>query len=97
MVEEMIETVRAAFAADADAATKQRAVSILRGLLGVLEGGAPSAAGASPPAQSEPPARVDLLTAIVDYVRPHLPEEAFAQMPRLRLPFVDFRVATDKR
>jgi hypothetical protein len=96
MVDEMIETVRAAFAPEADAAAKQRAASVLRGLLGVLDGGIPSATTAAVQAPSDLP-RMDLLTAIVEYVRPHLPEEALAQMPRLRMPLIDFGAATTKR
>jgi hypothetical protein len=92
MVDDMINTVRAAFTPDADAATKRRAAGILRGLLGMLEPtGVTAARGteapAAPTASATP--RADLLTTIVEYVRPHLPPEAFAEMPRFRVPLID--------
>jgi hypothetical protein len=87
MVEEMIKTVRAALEPGADAATKQQAAAILRGVLGMLEAGTPAAPPtASLDASSRAP---DLLGRIVEYVRPYLPEEALQQMPRFRVPFVD--------
>ncbi len=103
MVDEMIETVRAAFAPGADAATKQRAASILRGLIGVLEAGVVGVPAeqpgpfSTPAPQPERPGGADVLTAIVEYVRPHLPEDALAQMPRLRMPLIDFHARIDKR
>jgi len=104
MVDEMINTVRAAFAPGADAATKQQAAAILRGLLGMLESGSGGAstlasrltAGSAPVAPPAAPMATDLLTAIVELVRPHLPAEALAQMPRFRVPLIDF-VRGDKR
>jgi hypothetical protein len=98
MIEEMISTVKAALAPGADAATKQQAAGILRGLLGMLESGGPSASGVpagsvGPAPNAQPyPAGTDLLAAIVEYVRPHLPAEAVAQMeqmPRFRVPLVN--------
>jgi hypothetical protein len=94
MIEEMISTVKAAVAPGADAATKQQAAGILRGLLAMLESGGlgasgpASAVGASPNPQT-PQIGNDLLTAIVEYVRPHLPPEALAQMPRFRVPLIN--------
>jgi hypothetical protein len=89
MVDEMISTVRAAFAPNADPQTKQQAAAILRGLLAMLEPGA--SASAAPPAgalaapATAPP---DVLAAIVESVRPLLPPETLAKMPRFRVPFI---------
>ena len=85
MVDEMIGTVRAAFAPGADAATKQQAAAILRGLLGMLEsGGATAPAASSPPAPPAP----DVLAAIVENIRPLLPPETLANMPRFKVPLI---------
>ena len=96
MVNDMIETVRAALEPGADPETRTKAASILRGLLKVIE---PDGSRASPPpVPSEPaptadarlPAAPDLLTAIVEKVRPLLPPETLADMPRFRVPLIDF-------
>ncbi len=93
MIEDMINTVKAALAPGADAGTKQQAAGILRGLLAMLESGAGATVGG--PVQAPPTLGTDLLTAIVEYVRPHLPPEALAQMPRFRVPMINLP-PTDK-
>jgi hypothetical protein len=92
MVDEMINTVRAALTPGADAATKEKAAAILRAALGMLESGADGAGGAGAPmaiAAPTVPTAPDLLTTIIEYVRPHLPPEALAEMPRFRVPLID--------
>jgi|CXWL01.1.fsa_nt_gi hypothetical protein len=87
MVDAMIDKVKAAFAPGADAATKQQAATILRGLLSMLESGVQPTAivpGVAP-ASSGPP---DVLTAIVESLRPFLPPEAAANLPRFRVPMI---------
>ena len=91
MVDEMINTVRAALAPGADAATKEKAASILRAALGMLESGAGGAQvdGPTATAPSAVAPAPDLLTMIVESVRPHLPPEALAEMTRFRVPLID--------
>jgi hypothetical protein len=88
MVDEMIKTVRAALEPGADAATKQQAAAILRGVLGMLEGGGESPPS-MPPTAAAPTPDADLLSRIIEYVRPYVPEDAFEQMPRFRVPIVN--------
>jgi molybdopterin-guanine dinucleotide biosynthesis protein A len=88
MMDEMINTVKAALAPGADADTKRQAAGILRGLLAMLESGGGVAVGAVAAVQA-PTLGTDLLAAIVEYVRPHLPPEALAQMPRFRVPMIN--------
>lgn len=86
-LDEMIQIVRAALEPGADAATKQRAATILRSALTVLEvaPGAPLAA-AAPPAGGA--GIGDLLGALVEKLRPLLPPGAEPEIPRLAIPFV---------
>jgi hypothetical protein len=94
MVDEMIDTVKAALTPGADEATKQKAAAILRGVLTMLDpGGAQAATSSSVPLAAQAtaaPALPDLLSAIVERVRPLLPAEALADMPRFRVPLIDF-------
>ncbi len=101
MIEEMINTVKAALAPGADVATKQQAAGILRALLGTLESGgggavAPASSVSAMPSAHVPPPGTDLLTAIVEYVRPHLPPEALAHIPRFRVPLIKLPAGSDK-
>jgi hypothetical protein len=84
MIDEMIGTVRAAFSPGADAATKQQAASILRGLLTMLEG----QSGAGPEGATAAPVAPDLLATIVENLRQFLPPDALTGMPRFRVPFI---------
>ena len=92
MVDEMINTVRAAFAPGADAATKQQASTVLRGLAAALEGGStlPTDATQAAPPGNEPVKPPDLLTLILDQLRPHLPTETKVTSP-LRIPIIRIR------
>jgi hypothetical protein len=81
--------VRAAFAPGADAATKQQAVTLLRALVRALEPGStlPSDAGRPAPLQTEPAKPPDLLSLILDQLRPHLPPTTEVT-PRLNIPII---------
>jgi hypothetical protein len=97
--DEMIEAVRAALAPGADDESRRRGAAILRGVLAVLEPPAPTASvvgastppgGAAPvaPAHQGPPP--DLLTWLVDRLRPLVPPDALKTVPGLHIPMVDF-------
>jgi hypothetical protein len=85
-IDQLMATVRAAFAPDADAATKHQAAAILRSALAVLDAspGAPLAPSAPAPATAAP----DVLGLIVERFRPLLPTDVASTIPRLNLPMV---------
>lgn len=86
--DEMIETVRAGFAPEADAAAKQRAAAVLRAALAFLEPTATPAPSTAPAPAAPTPSAADLLAAVIDRFKPFLPAEAAAGMPRLSIPLV---------
>jgi hypothetical protein len=95
VIDEMVDTVRAALTPGADPATRQRAAAILRGLLTMLEGGT-AAAGAqeTSPAtggkvEAPPvPQATDWFGAFIDQLRPFLPAEALPNPPAFRVPMI---------
>jgi hypothetical protein len=78
--EDAVNAVRAAFEPGADDATKQKAASILRSLLSVLEAtpGVPIGASGQP----------DILGALVEKFRAMLPEDAARGVHKLTIPLV---------
>lgn len=86
-MDEMIQIVRAALDPGADAATRQRAATILRSVLAVLE----TAPGAPlvPPSVAPPAGGgADLLGALIEKFRTFLPPGMETQIPRLAIPLV---------
>jgi hypothetical protein len=88
-VDEMIGIVRAAFEANADAATKQRAAQVLRAALMLVDPGSGDASGgAAPAALPALSAPAELLGSIVERFKPYLPPDLSVAMPRLNIPLV---------
>src|SRR6266542_5260969 len=98
MVDEMIQTVRAALMPGADAETRRQGAAILRRALSLLERPDATQAPAAPPSissEATPPPNhhgppPDLLTWIVERLRPLLPPETTATIAGVRIPMIDF-------
>ena len=90
MFDDMIATVRAALSPGADAATKQRAAVILRGVVSMLEADpSPVDAATAPAAAVAAAAPVpDVLGVLIEAVRQRLPPGAVVDVPRFQIPIV---------